>query len=299
MDNETLLFDRLEMIKTTINKYGEEKFYISFSGGKDSTVLHYLVDMALPDNKIPRVFSNTGIEYQKIVEFVKSLAKEDDRFEIITPNKNIKKTLEDVGYPFKSKDHSDKVNIFQSMGFDSITVNNYLSETKKDGSKNAFACPKKLRYQFSDDFKLKVSRNCCVELKKKPFKKWAKENNKTITITGMRKSEGGPRLRLNCIVTDKEKNVVKFHPLAVVSDDWENWFVDKYNIRLCDLYYKPYYFKRTGCKGCPYNLELQKDLNMMATLLPNEREQCEIIWKTVYDEYRRIGYRLRKEEKDG
>ena len=299
MDNEMLLFDRLEMIKTTINKYGEEKFYISFSGGKDSTVLHYLVDMALPDNKIPRVFSNTGIEYQKIVEFVKGLAKKDDRFEIITPNKNIKKTLEDVGYPFKSKDHSDKVNIFQSMGFGSITVKKYLSETKKDGSKNAFGCPKKLRYQFSDDFKLKVSRNCCVELKKKPFKKWAKENNKTITITGMRKSEGGPRLRLNCIVTDKEKNVVKFHPLAVVSDDWENWFVNKYNIRLYDLYYEPYNFKRTGCKGCPYNLELQKDLNMMAKLLPNEREQCENIWKPVYDEYRRIGYRLRKEEKDG
>ena len=115
----------------------------------------------------------------------------------------------------------------------------------------------------------------------------------------MRKSEGGPRLRLNCIVTDKEKNVVKFHPLAVVSDDWENWFVDKYNIRLCDLYYEPYNFKRTGCKGCPYNLELQKDLNMMAKLLPNEREQCEIVWKPVYDEYRRIDYRLRKEEKDG
>lgn len=299
MDNEILLFDRLEMIKTTINKYGEEKFYISFSGGKDSTVLHHLVDMALPGNKIPRVFSNTGIEYQKIVEFVKGLAKEDDRFKIITPNKNIKKTLEDVGYPFKSKDHSDKVNIFQSMGFDSITVNKYLSETKKDGSKNAFACPKKLRYQFSNDFKLKVSRNCCVELKKKPVKKWAKENNKTITITGMRKSEGGPRLSLNCIVTDKEKNVVKFHPLAVVSDDWENWFVDKYNIRLCDLYYEPYNFKRTGCKGCPYNLELQKDLNMMAKLLPKEREQCELIWKPVYDEYRRIGYRLRKEEQDG
>ena len=81
MDNETLLFDRLEMIKTTINKYGEDKFYISFSGGKDSTVLHYLVDMALPNNKIPRVFSNTGVEHRKIVEFVKSLAENDKRFE--------------------------------------------------------------------------------------------------------------------------------------------------------------------------------------------------------------------------
>lgn len=70
-ENEFLLQDRLGVIRDTINKYGEENFYLSFSGGKDSTVLHHLVDMALPDNKIPRVFSNTGIEYNAIVEFVR------------------------------------------------------------------------------------------------------------------------------------------------------------------------------------------------------------------------------------
>lgn len=32
----------------------------------------------------------------------------------------------------------------------------------------------------------------------------------------------------------------------------------------------------------------------MEKLLPNERKACEIIWKPVYDEYRRIGYRLNK-----
>lgn len=63
MDNELLLFDRINVIKDTINKYGEGKFYLSFSGGKDSTVLHHLVDMALPNNRIPRVFANTGIEH--------------------------------------------------------------------------------------------------------------------------------------------------------------------------------------------------------------------------------------------
>ena len=35
-DNEFLLFDRLEKIRSVIDKYGEENFYISFSGGKDS-----------------------------------------------------------------------------------------------------------------------------------------------------------------------------------------------------------------------------------------------------------------------
>ena len=51
MDNEWLLFDRVEKIKQIINQYGDDKFYISFSGGKDSTILHHLVDMALPGKK--------------------------------------------------------------------------------------------------------------------------------------------------------------------------------------------------------------------------------------------------------
>lgn len=52
-DNEFLLFDRLQKINSVVDQYGEENFYISFSGGKDSTVLSELVDMALPGNKIP------------------------------------------------------------------------------------------------------------------------------------------------------------------------------------------------------------------------------------------------------
>ena len=70
LSNEFLLQDRLQKIRQIINKYGEENFYQSFSGGKDSTVLSALIDMALPDNTIPRVYANTGIEYRLILDFV-------------------------------------------------------------------------------------------------------------------------------------------------------------------------------------------------------------------------------------
>lgn len=69
-ENEFLLQDRIAKIKSVVEKYGEENFYVSFSGGKDSTVLSALVDMALPGNKIPRVYANTGIEYRLILDFV-------------------------------------------------------------------------------------------------------------------------------------------------------------------------------------------------------------------------------------
>ena len=249
--------------------------------------------MALPGNKIPRVFSNTGIEYNAIVKFVKDLAEQDSRFVIITPKLNIKQMLEEVGYPFKSKEHSQKLKEFRNMGYVSTNyLSKYLTGINKDGTKTNFKCPKVLLYQFSKDYPLKISDLCCNELKKKPFKKWQKENNKSIAMTGMRKEEGGLRLKINCVVT-KNNEIVKFHPLAVVSEDWEEWFINKYNIQLCELYYPPYNFKRTGCKGCPFALTLQENLDTMEKLLPNERRQCEFIWKPVYEEYRRIGYRLK------
>lgn len=114
MDNELLLYDRIEVIKLTNEKYDLEKnAYLSFSGGKDSTILHYLLDIALPNNEIPRVFIDTGIEYTKIREFVLKMAENDKRIKIIKPSKPIKQTLEQVGYPFKSKQHSHNILLYQ------------------------------------------------------------------------------------------------------------------------------------------------------------------------------------------
>ena len=167
-----------------------------------------------------------------------------------------------------------------------------------DGDENSFRPgPKILKYLFTDDVNFKISHYCCVKLKKDLMHYWQKENNKSMVITGMRKSEGGNRIALTCLTT---KNT-KFHPLIVVSDEWENEFIKRNNIELCRLYYEPFNFKRTGCKGCPFALEIQNELNMLYKLLPNEYYQCLHLWKPVYDEYIRIGYRLKyyPHEKDG
>lgn len=241
MDNEFLLYDRLEKIRSVIQQYGEENFYISFSGGKDSTVLSDIIDVALPGNKIPRVYVDTGIEYALIRSFVKGKAETDPRFIIIAPSKNIRKTLEQYGYPFK------------------------------------------------------VSEKCCDMLKKQPLKHFVKEYKKPYAITGIRAAEGGGRSTSTCIVIQREK-LKYFNPLAVCTDDFIEWYIKNRSVTLCELYYPPYNFRRTGCKGCPFNRYLQKELDTLERFFPQERKQCEIIWKPVYDEYRRIGYRLKKED---
>ena len=229
MDNELLLFDRIEVIKATNEKYDlEHNAYLSFSGGKDSTILHHLLDMALPNNRIPRVFINTGIEYKMIVDFVKDLASKDDRFVIIQPSKPIKQTLEKYGYPFKSKQHSHNIAIYQHSGM-TKAIKVYLGlETTKTGKQAILnRCPKILEYNFTKDFKIKCSELCCKKLKKEPSSNWAKKNNKTITLTGMRSDEGGARKNLNCIITNKDGSLHKFHPLIKVNDEWENWFIER------------------------------------------------------------------------
>lgn len=290
-DNELLEIDRIEKIQSINKQYDlENNAYLSFSGGKDSTVLHYLLDLALPGNKIPRLFINTGIEYEYIVDFVKKLEQKDSRIQIVNSNVNIKKMLEIEGYPFKSKEHSLKLGEWQKG---SIAKSNIYY--KEMSGKSRYACPKKLLYQYERNFKLRLSDKCCYRLKKDISHKWEKENKKHILMTGMLAEEGGQRANLiNCIITKKDK-VVKFHPLLVCSTDFENYFIEKYDIELCKLYYPPFNFKRTGCKGCPYSLDLQEQLDIMGKYLPEEKRQCERIWKPVYDEYRRINFRLKNQ----
>lgn len=288
-ENEFLLEDRIGVIRSANEKYDlEHNAYISFSGGKDSTLLSRLIDMALPGNTIPRVFIDTGIEYKAIRDFVMKLVGNDSRFHIIKPTRPIKQVLETYGYPFKSKEHSHMVAMYQHSGV-GRSVKFYLGE---DGNKMVL-CPNVLKYQFTEEFKLKVSDQCCLRLKKMPIHKWEKANGRSIAMTGMRRDEGGQRKSIKgCIITDKDGKAIKFHPLLVVSEEWEDWLRERERVELCELYEAPFNFKRTGCKGCPFALNLQEQLSIMSIYLPAERIQCEAIWKPVYEEYRRLNYRL-------
>ena len=289
-DFEFELSDRITKIKSMNELYNlEENAFISFSGGKDSTVLSRIIDEALPGNKIPRVFFNTGIEYKEILHFVRQKALEDSRFIIYNSSVNIRNMLETKGYPFKSKEFAQKMYTYQRSGY-CKTVTDYLGTT---GNKaKTFCCPEKLKPCFTPDFTLKVSDKCCKELKKKVSEKWSKENYKPIVITGMTRVEGGVRKSATSCAVFEEGKLHKFHPLFPVSKDFVDKAIYIYQIALCKLYYPPYNFERTGCKGCPFNKKLREQLEVMKKLLPEEYKQCELLWGKVYKEYERLNYRL-------
>ena len=84
-------------------EYWGGQVYVSFSGGKDSTVLLHLVRELYPE--VPAVFVDTGLEYPEIKEFVKTF----DNVVTLRPKKSFKEVIETEGFPVISKKNSKNV----------------------------------------------------------------------------------------------------------------------------------------------------------------------------------------------
>lgn len=78
------------------------RVFISFSGGKDSTVLLDLVHEYYPD--VPVIFINTGLEYPEIQQFCR---KKDVRF--IRPRFSFGEVLTRYGYPIMTKEVAESI----------------------------------------------------------------------------------------------------------------------------------------------------------------------------------------------
>ena len=76
---------------------------VSFSGGKDSTVLLDIARQIYPD--IHAVFSNTGLEYPEIQRFV----REHEDVDIITPEMRFTDVISTYGYPLISKEVAEAI----------------------------------------------------------------------------------------------------------------------------------------------------------------------------------------------
>lgn len=92
-----------QRIREWVAHFGKDGVYVSFSGGKDSTVLLHLVRELYPD--IEAVFVNTGLEYPEIQKFVKTF----DNVTILRPKMRFDEVIKKYGYPVISKEVSDCV----------------------------------------------------------------------------------------------------------------------------------------------------------------------------------------------
>lgn len=164
-------------IRQWVGYYGESGVYISFSGGKDSTVLLHIVRGLYPD--VPAVFVNTGLEYPEIQAFVKTF----DNVEILRPKMRFDEVIRKYGYPFIGKEVSERVYnarlCIKSNGEKYIEhYYQLVGELPKSKKADLYGANAFLnRYDFTKykpllncDFS--ISNACCGIMKKRPIKSY-------------------------------------------------------------------------------------------------------------------------------
>lgn len=160
-----------QRIREWVEYYGEDGVYVSFSGGKDSTVLLDIVRKMYPG--IEAVFVNTGLEYPEIVDFV----KQHENVTILRPKKNFRQVLAEYGYPVISKNVSHNTGIAVRNPYGSV-MRNIFSPAKK--GKYAL-----YKYLYLTKAPFKVSGKCCDIMKKEPAATFEKQTGKKAIIATM------------------------------------------------------------------------------------------------------------------
>lgn len=199
-------------IRDWVDEYGEDGVYVSFSGGKDSTVLLHIAREMYPD--IKAVFVDTGLEYPEIRSFVKTF----DNIDWLRPKKHFKQVIEKYGYPFISKDVSGAVGETlsfvrkverergitipqgetleflqtsygkgENFGYQRRMPVRTLQMIGKMPHKNPDEFSKmynKSKWNFLLDAPFKVSNRCCWIMKKSPLHEYEKRTGRKARITG-------------------------------------------------------------------------------------------------------------------
>lgn len=257
----------LGVIDQFVGRLGLEHVYVSFSGGKDSTIVLWLARKLYPE--IKAVFCNTGNEYPDIVRFVRE--ERDLRganIEIIQPKMKPKEVLEMVGFPLISKEQSSYIHCIR-VNPESIQSKRALGKLNGD-TKYKGILSNKYKWLIKEPYM--VSDRCCYELKKKPFHEYGKDNN-IFPILGIMAEESLRRTTMyirqgQCNTFGEQGGNIKSMPLSIwlEGDIWN--CIEKYHISISDIYKKG--AKRTGCMFCGYGCQFKNDnrLKLVYDLYP-------------------------------
>lgn len=255
-----------ERIRMWIRQYDESGVYVSFSGGKDSTVLLDIVRNRMGYKEVPAVFVDTGLEYPEIREFVKTF----ENVVWLKPKMNFKKVIEKYGYPFISKEVSHK---FDDMYSAHAHGHESYADRQLDGTyisrygKPNFISVKK--WKFIKEAPFKISHRCCNVMKKEPLKTYTKIENR-VPMTAEMASESALRrqtwLKNGCNVYDEKKP--KSTPMAFWTEEDVLQYIKENSLEICSVYgdiiqegdiLKTTGCQRTGCMYCGFGCHLHND----------------------------------------
>ena len=158
------LEDKITIAQIRIREWYEHwngAVYVSFSGGKDSTVLLHLVRQLYPE--VPAVYCDTGLEYPEVREHAFSTPN----VIVLHPKMDFRSVIKKYGYPVYSKEVSQK--IWEARRYpNSINVRRFLTGKNLDGKKTRYAASEKAKRLLDAPFE--IAPFCCKIMKKTPFR---------------------------------------------------------------------------------------------------------------------------------
>ena len=252
------------------------KVYVSFSGGKDSTVLLDIARRMYPD--IEAVFIDTGLEYPEIKDFIRT--KENVTW--LKPEMSFNKVVDTYGYPVISK------NVSQYIKEIKRTKSEKLKSLRLDGvgsRTGVGVLPKKYRILLDAPFM--CSDECCNVLKKKPAHKFDKLSGKKPIIATMA-DEGMQRtltwMKNGCNAFNKTNP--SSQPISFWLEQDVLQYIKQFNIPYCSVYgeiveengeLKTTGEQRTGCMFCMFGVHFEKEPNRfqrMRLTHPKQYDYC-------------------------
>lgn len=193
-------------IREWVDRFGVDGVYISFSGGKDSTVL---LDIArkLYQN-IKAVFANTGLEYPEIQSFV----KQHENVDIIRPKMRFDEVIKTYGYPFISKDVAMTV-YYARKNNAKWAWARLNGENGRTGEPSEFRKERYAKYKPLTQVDFNISSRCCYIMKEKPLDDFKKSVGFITSMTAIMADESERRkeawLKTGCNAFDSKSPMSK------------------------------------------------------------------------------------------
>ena len=297
---------KIRMTKERIQQwyeYWDGQVYVSFSGGKDSTVLKHIVDSMYDD--VPSLFMNTGLEYPEIQKFAMS----QKNVVTVRPEMRFDEVIKKYGYPVVSKEVSKKVKdgkmALEKGNDESYALKQFNGEYLTKNGKKSIYNFKKWKYLLDAPFK--IHNQCCDVMKKKPAEQYTKETGRK-PIIGTMAAESRLRyqhwLENGCNAFESKSPTSQ--PLSFWTEQDILHYIKQFDVPYCSVYgdivpvddgeqfegqlttfdvlndYEGTLLKttgcnRTGCIFCMFGCHLEKEPNRFQRLKethPRQYEYC-------------------------
>lgn len=272
-----------QRIRDWVNEFGTDGVYVSFSGGKDSTVLLHIVRDMYPD--IEAVFVNTGLEYPEIQKFVKTFGN----VTILRPKMRFDEVIKTYGYPLISKEVSQRLYEFRR------NPNSNKKKWDPDGEYGKGSRYSLQKWIPMRECDIPVSHMCCAVMKKNPAKEFEKQTGKRPILATMA-CESTQRtiawLRTGCNAFDGKRP--RSTPMSLWTEQDVLKYIKENNLPIASVYGEVKFengkfsttgCNRTGCIFCAFGCHLEKEPSRFQRLKethPRQYEYC--IGGGEYDE---------------